>query len=255
MCRELLGDRIDIHGGGNDLIFPHHENEIAQTESLTGKPFARYWVHNGMLQLEGEKMSKSIGNVFSIHNFLEQYDGDVFRMLVLNSGYRSPLMYNIEVVEQSKARLDRMFSALKPARPDAAGAPKAILEALNKQVEVTRENFITAMDDDFNSAGAMGHMFDLVKQINTARDNGAADSELENAQATLRELADVLGLRLQESTVDSSAEPFIDLLVDIRQELRQQKLWALSDKIRDQLAEQGVIIEDSAGDSTWHWSR
>ncbi len=255
MCRELLGDQIDIHGGGNDLIFPHHENEIAQTESLTGKPFARYWVHNGMLQLEGEKMSKSIGNVFSIHNFLERYDGDVFRILVLNSGYRGPLMYNIEVVEQSKARLDRIFSALKPARPDATGAPDTILQALNEQIEVTGENFIAAMDDDFNSAGAMGHLFDLVKQINTARDNGATDGELKHAQMTLRELAGVLGLRLQESIIESSAEPFIELLVDIRQELRQQKLWALSDKIRDQLAEQGVVIEDSAGDSSWHWSR
>lgn len=255
MCRELLGDRIDIHGGGNDLIFPHHENEIAQTESLTGKPFARYWVHNGMLQLEGEKMSKSIGNVFSIQNFLEQYNGDVFRMLVLNSGYRSPLMYNTEVVEQSKARLDRLFSALKPARPDAAGASQAVFQALSEQVEQTGENFIAAMDDDFNSAGAMGYMFDLVKQINTARDNGATSKQLAPAQMALRELADVLGLRLRESTADSSAEPFIGLLVDIRQELRQQKLWALSDKIRDQLAEQGVVIEDSAGDSTWHWSR
>lgn len=256
MSRELLGDQIDIHGGGNDLIFPHHENEIAQTESLTEKPFARYWVHNGMLQLEGEKMSKSLGNVFSITAFLEKYDGDVFRMLVLNSGYRSPLLYTVEVVEQSKARLDRLFSALKPARPDASGASGEVLTALSDQSEATQENFIATMDDDFNTAGAMGHVFDLVKQINTARDNGATDDELQLAQATLRELAGVFGLRLDDSSgSESSAEPFIDLLVEIRQELRQNKLWALSDKIRDELAEQGVIVEDSSGDSAWHWSR
>jgi cysteinyl-tRNA synthetase len=258
MSMAYLGEEIDIHGGGNDLIFPHHENEIAQTESLTGKPFARYWVHNGMLQLDGEKMSKSIGNVFSIAAFLEQYSGDVLRMIVLNSGYRNPLTFTSDVVEQSQARLERFYAALKPAHPNASGADDETRLALSTQLAATGEGFHIAMDDDFNSAGALGYLFELVKRINTARDVGATDEELHAAQTTLRELTGVLGLQLTETTVsraDTSVEPFVQLLVETRQALRQAKQWALADKIRDDLATLGVTIEDSANGSRWLWTR
>jgi cysteinyl-tRNA synthetase len=249
-----LGEQIDIHGGGNDLIFPHHENEIAQTESLTDKPFARYWMHNGMLQLSGEKMSKSVGNLITIEEFLSKHDGDALRMLVLNSSYRNPLTYNDEVVEQTNKALERLRSGLRPAQPASQGAPQNQLAALAQQVEKTEAGFVEAMDDDFNTAGALGHMFELVRTINQARDAGASDAELSAAQTTLLKLGDVLGLRLvAETKTGGQAEPFVDLLLEIRAELRQQKLWALSDLIRDRLVELGVVIEDSRSGSAWHW--
>ncbi len=248
-----LGEQIDIHGGGNDLIFPHHENEIAQSESYTGKPFAKYWVHNGMLQLSGEKMSKSLGNLITIDEFLSRYDADVFRLIVLNSSYRGPLSFNDEIIEQARRGLERLQSGLRPPRPDAEGASDEVRRALAEQMTATREGFVRAMDDDFNTAAALGHLFDLVRAINQARDAGAASSDLSAAQSLLKELAGVLGLRLEAKEKHSPADPFIDLLVEIRTELRGRKLWDLSDRIRDQLKALGVIIEDSKQGSVWRW--
>ena len=249
-----LGEQIDIHGGGNDLIFPHHENEIAQTESLTGKQFARYWVHNGMLQLGGEKMSKSIGNLVTIDAFLSEHDADVFRFVVLNASYRGPLTYTDDVVEQAERGLERLHSALRPALPGAKGALEASLKALDAQCEATRAGFESAMDDDFNSAGAMGNLFDMVRVINQARADGATSAELKPAQDLLSELTGVLGLRLAEPTQESqAADPFIDLLIEVRGEIRKQKLWALSDVIRNRLKELGVVIEDSKEGSSWRY--
>ena len=246
-----LGEQIDIHGGGNDLIFPHHENEIAQTECYTGKPFARYWVHNGMLQLSGEKMSKSLGNLVTIEKFLAEHDADVFRMMVLNSSYRSPLTFNDETIRHAERALERLRSALRPA----TGGKTGVTSRLPIQMEATRRGFTAAMDDDFNTAGALGALFDLVRAINQARDMGLAQSELEPAQRLLLELTGVLGLQLdkQPEPKGGEAAPFIDLLLEIRQELRAQKLWSLSDKIRDRLTEMGVVIEDTREGSTWRW--
>ncbi len=248
-----LGEQIDIHGGGNDLIFPHHENEIAQTESYTGKPFARYWMHNGMLQLGGEKMSKSLGNIISIKEFLSKRDADVMRMLVLNGSYRAPLVFNDETLDAAEKGLERIKSALKPAAPAAPGAAPEALATLEKQTAATREAFVAAMDDDFNTAGALGSLFELVRAINTARDAGATDSQLQPAQAAVRELAGVFGLRLSDKKGAGDTDKFIDLLLEVRAEVRKQKLWALSDMIRDRLKELGVTVEDSKQGSTWHW--
>ena len=249
-----LGEQIDIHGGGNDLIFPHHENEIAQTESLTNKPFARYWVHNGMLQFSGEKMSKSLGNLITIQDFLKAHEGDVLRLMVLNSSYRGPLTYSDEVVTQAERNLERLRLALKPAVPAAEAIPGEVTEALKKQVEATSQGFIESMDDDFNTAGALGNLFDLVRAINQARDGGVDGDSLGQAQAVLRELAGVFGLRLERSAdLGALAAPFIDLLVQVRRELRAQKLWAMSDLVRDRLIELGVVLEDSKNGTTWRW--
>ncbi len=249
-----LGEQIDIHGGGNDLIFPHHENEIAQTESLTGKPFARYWVHNGMLQLSGEKMSKSLGNLITIQEFLANHDPDALRMLVLNSSYRNPLSYSEEIVSQAERALDRLRSAMRPALSEQDTAPEEVKTALSQQIQAARSGFLEAMDDDFNSAGALGHLFDLVRVINQARDAGANEATLKEAQSLLSELTSVLGLRLQRPAVEAEqAGAFVNLLLEVRSELRRQKLWALSDQIRDRLAELGVILEDSKDGTTWHW--
>jgi cysteinyl-tRNA synthetase len=254
MSLRHLGEQIDIHGGGNDLIFPHHENEIAQTECITGKPFARYWIHNGMLQLSGEKMSKSLGNLITIEDFLSKHEADVLRMMVLNSSYRNPLTYNEEIVSQAEKALERLRLALRQA--DAAGtAPAEVVERLGQQVDASRAGFEECMDDDFNSAGALGHLFELVRAINQARDAGVSQGELAPAQDLLRELMLVLGLRPERAQADRSAQaaPFIDLLIEMRRELRQQKLWALADQVRNRLAEMGVILEDSKDGTTWRW--
>ncbi len=253
MNLQELGEQIDIHGGGNDLIFPHHENEIAQTESYTGKQFARYWMHNGMLQLGGEKMSKSLGNIISIKEFLSKRDADVMRMLVLNGSYRAPLMFNEETLDGAEKGLERIKSALKPAPAAAPGAAPEALTTLEKQTAATREAFVAAMDDDFNAAGALGGIFELVRAINFARDASATDAQLQPAQAAIRELAGVFGLRLSEKTGSGDADKFIDLLLEVRAEVRAQKLWALSDLIRDRLKALGVTVEDSKQGSTWHW--
>ncbi len=249
-----LGEQIDIHGGGNDLIFPHHENEIAQTESYTGKPFARYWVHNGMLQLGGEKMSKSLGNIVSIKEFLKKRDADVMRMLVLSGYYRAPLIFNEDTQNAAEKSLERLKSAFRPASVSAKGLSPEAASALANQTETTQQSFTDAMDDDFNTPLAIAALHELVKAINTARDNGATAEQLQPAQATLRELTGVLGLRLQEKQGSGDADKFIDLLVEVRSEVRKQKLWATSDLIRDKLKELGVIIEDSKDGSKWRWS-
>lgn len=283
-----LGQQIDIHGGGNDLIFPHHENEIAQSESLTGKPFAHYWMHNGLMQFSGEKMSRSVGNLVSIKEFLENNDPDVLRMMVLNSSYRHPLTYGPEGVDAAARGLERLRSGTRPALPGAAGAPKADVAALSKLAGEARTGFIAAMDDDFNTAAGLGLLFELVRQINQAREVGATDTQLQDAQSALRELSEVLGLRLvkQGKEVDpaifrgivadlrakllaekigdihlavdeiapkADTPQLIDSLVQARDTLRARKLWGLSDQIRNQLAAQGVLVEDSAGGSSWRW--
>ena len=249
-----LGEEIDIHGGGNDLIFPHHENEIAQTESLTGKQFARYWVHNGMLQLSGEKMSKSLGNLVSIDDFLAKHKADSLRFLILNSGYRNPLSYSDEIVEQADRAIERLQSGLRPAESASVGASTQDLEDLQKQMVATRAGFEQSMDDDFNSAGALGYLFELVRVINQARAEGATAAQLAPAQDLLKELTGVLGLRLENPRAgDQAIEPFIQLLIDLRLELRAQKLYQLSDLIRNRLLDMGVILEDGKGGTSWRF--
>jgi cysteinyl-tRNA synthetase len=251
MSLHHLGEEIDIHGGGNDLVFPHHENEIAQSESLTGKRFARYWVHNGMMQLGGEAMSKSTGNVFTIEEFLSHYEADVLRMLILNSSYRNPLTFNDEVLQHAKRGLARMRGALRGANP-AAKRPKETEEALMAKLEDTKAAFEDSMDDDFNTAGALSVLFDLVRSINQARDDGAGEEALSKAQDLLCELAGVLGLRLHVDRQEArEAAPFIELLIDVRNELRDAKQWALADLIRDRLGELGVVLEDLKDGTIW----
>jgi cysteinyl-tRNA synthetase len=254
MNLDILGEQIDIHGGGNDLIFPHHENEIAQSESYTGKQFARYWLHNGMLQLAGEKMSKSLGNLVTIEEFLSKHEADALRMMVLNGSYRAPLSFSEGIIEQAERGLDRLHAALKPALTDARGAPPETRLWLDKQAETTQQTFVEAMDDDFNTAGSQAALFELVRTINTARDNGATGTELKPAQDTLRALTGVLGLRLAEKKGAGEADKFVDLMVEIRTEMRKQKIWAMSDLIRDRLKELGVGIEDNKDGTSWRWS-
>ncbi|HDN05351.1 MAG TPA: cysteine--tRNA ligase [Chloroflexi bacterium] len=251
MSHTCLGEQIDIHGGGNDLIFPHHENEIAQTEAMFGKQFATYWMHNGMMQLSGAKMSKSVGNLVTIDSFLEKHEAAALRMMILNSSYRSPLTFNEETIEHAQKALKRLRSALRPALPKDGWGSAAKLE---DQSVKAKESFLAAMDDDFNTANTMGHLFDFVKTINQARDEGADQESLAKAQALLNELVGVLGLDLSVPEVQGGeAEAFIDLLIEIRKKLREEKLWELSDLVRDKLEELNVSLEDTAQGTTWHW--
>ncbi len=248
-----LGPQIDIHGGGNDLIFPHHENELAQSESFTGQPFARYWMHNGMLQPGGEKMSKSLGNLVTIEEFLAEHEADVLRLIILGSHYRGPLTFTDEVVSQGERALERLRSALRPSQGQTVDGAAAA--ELTTQAARARERFEAAMDDDFNTAGALAALFDLVRAINSARDAGVGGEPFAAAQETLRELAGVLGLRLTERSARAGQEaaPFIDLLVAVRARLRQAKQWQLADFIRDELAARGVALEDSPQGTTWRF--
>ena len=253
MCLHHLGETIDIHGGGNDLIFPHHENEIAQSESLTGKPFARYWIHNGMLQLSGEKMSKSLGNLVTIDDFLQQHTADALRMLIFTGHYRKPAAYTTESIGAAERSIARLRGGLRPARGTVSVGEEA--DSLREATESSRAGFRQAMDDDLNTSSALAHLFDLVRAINTARAAGVSGPFFQAAQETLRELAGVLGLSLMDAGEAEgsalAAKAFIDLLVSVRTELRQEKQWALADKVRDGLAALSVHLEDSPEGTTW----
>ncbi len=249
-----LGEQIDIHGGGRDLIFPHHENEIAQSECYTGKqPFVRYWVHNGMLLVRGEKMSKSLGNFITVDDFLTQHEPDLLRMLLLQAHYRSPINYDTPRLEQAQRALERLRGAMRPAYPEARGAAEAVLQALEAQRQATVQGFEAAMDDDFNTAVALGHLFDLVRAINQARDAGATQEQLAAAQATLRSLAEeVFGLHLTPTDGrHGDIAPLVELLLEVRSELRKARQFALADRIRDRLAELGIQVEDTPHGSVW----
>jgi len=252
MSMHHLGEQIDIHGGGNDLIFPHHENEIAQTESATGRPFACFWIHNGMMQLAGEKMSKSLGNLVTIEDFLAEHEGDVLRIMVLNSSYRNPLTFGEEIIAQAEKALERLRLALRPVSGAAIHEGEAV-DNLHAQIDASRKGFIECMEDDINTAGALGYLFDLVRAINQAKDAGVAGEIVAAGQSVLGELMAVLGLHPERSEKGSQAAPFIGLLIDLRAALRQQKLWALADKIRADLSELGVLLEDTKESTTWRW--
>ena len=255
MCLHHLGETIDIHGGGNDLIFPHHENEIAQSESLTGKPFSRYWMHNGMLQLSGEKMSKSLGNLITIDEFLADHSADALRMLIFTGHYRKPVAFNNDSLASAERALERLLTGLRPAKGNKSTGADA--DTLREATENARAAFIASMDDDFNTSGGMAAMFELVRAINTARDRGVTGPFFEAAQRTLRELGGILGMKMEgaraEGGLDVAAAPFIDLLVEVRGDLRTAKQWAAADKIRNQLNGLGIVIEDTATGAEWRY--
>lgn len=250
MCSHHLDGQVDIHGGGTDLIFPHHENEIAQSEAFLGvAPFARYWLHNGMLQLGGDKMSKSIGNVIRSRDLIEGNKTQAFRLMVLQSHYRAPLTFTDESLDAASRGLERLQTAAKPvdAQRDT-GTPSDLVQFAQQ----ASAEFHTAMDDDFNSPAAIATLFDLARQINRARDAGAPAEEIETGRTMLLSLAGILGFDLAADTSSTGdAAPFIDLLVEIRDRLRAEKQWALSDLIRDRLTEKGISIADGASGSTW----
>ncbi len=249
-----LGEQLDIHGGGQDLIFPHHENEIAQSEAYTGKaPYVKYWLHNGLLMVGDSKMAKSEGNFVTIDDFLREHEADVLRMMVLQSHYRRPLVFSDATVHQARAALERLRSAMRPAFPQAQGLDSPQAHVLREHAVRARAAFQEAMDDDFNTAEALAALFTLVRHINQARDAGATDEQLQPAQMTLLELGEVFGLTLVKEGPAHDVAPFIELLLEVRQRLRQEKRWDLSDFIRDQLAQLGIQLEDTPQGTLWRW--
>ncbi|MFO8101268.1 MAG: cysteine--tRNA ligase [Dehalococcoidia bacterium] len=245
MSQKYLGDTLDIHGGGQDLIFPHHENEIAQSEAFTGViPFVKYWMHNGLLQMDQEKMSKSLGNLITVKELRRQVSADALRLFMLSSHYRSPLSYTDEGLEAMERGADRLT---RTAQLEENEEGETSIDA-----NPYWQRFIEAMDDDFNSAQAVAALFDLAREVNRGWEEGAKIGEAQNA---LRELAGVLGLKLEEVRREFSAGPFVDLLVDIRNQLRAERKFELADMIRDRLAELGIALEDSAQGTRWRQER
>jgi cysteinyl-tRNA synthetase len=257
MCLHHLGETVDIHGGGNDLIFPHHENEIAQSESYNGKTFARYWMHNGMLQLAGEKMSKSLGNLVKIDEFLKMHSPDAFRLLIFTGHYRKPVVFNDETVQTAERNLSRLRGALRPATGNISTGEA--VDTLREATENARVAFETSLDDDFNTAGGIAALFELSRAINSARTASVSGPFFDAAQHTLRELGGVLGLTLEapasEAASDVAARPFIDLLVTVRGDLRAAKQWALADKIRNELKALNILIEDTPEGAKWRFEQ
>ncbi len=241
MAIKYLGSSIDIHGGGRDLIFPHHENEIAQSESFTDEvPFSRFWMHNGMLRLGEDKMSKSIGNIVTVGEALSSYSPDALRLFFLSSHYRAPLLYTEANVAGQERALERLKNAVRPASAASVGS--------TIDASPAKAQFVEAMDDDFNTPRALAAMFDLAREINRGKDEGA---DVLGAQDTLRELSGVLGISLDGTAETSGAGPFVQMLVNVRTELRAARQFDIADSIRDRLSELGVTIEDTPEGTEW----
>lgn len=252
MSTKYLGQTIDIHAGGQDLIFPHHENEIAQSEGASGKPFARYWLHNGFINIENEKMSKSLGNFFTVRDISRDYDLEIIRFFMLSAHYRNPINFSREMLEQAKNGLTRLYNAKRDLEHIAENADR---EDMNKEerekaeeLEGYRKRFNEAMEDDLNTADALSVIFELVRDINAYIKQGTSAGFAKWALGFLMEFADVLGLlSKQQGRLDQEIE---DLVAE-RERARKRKDWALADKIRDDLKERGIIIEDTPQGVKW----
>ena len=250
MSTKILGNHFDIHGGGHDLQFPHHENEIAQSEACTGEHFANYWMHNGFIRIDEEKMSKSLGNFFTIKEVLEKYKAEEIRYFMLTSQYRSPLNYSTDQLDAAGASLDRLYTALR-----------GITLGTAPQGSDYQKRFIEAMDDDFNTPEALAVLFDLAHDVNRA-----SDKEAENLGALLQQLANQLGLmeggedaieawfKGGNNSADGLDDDAIEALIQQRIEAKANKDWASADKIRDELQTQGITLEDKGTETIWRRS-
>ncbi len=258
MSNDLLGDTVDIHTGGIDLIFPHHENEIAQTEAATGKPFVRYWLHNEYILINAEKMSKSLGNFMTARAARQKFPPLAIRMFMLSAHYRSPINFAPEGLEQAVSAVERLRNCwgdlqfAKANRPASAGTGGALVEAMNK----AREDFIAAMDDDFNTAAAIGVIFDAVTEVNKyLKENETVDpAALDAAEKYFTDMDEVMGIfgieqEKKDESGDEAAE--VERLIEERALARKSKDWARSDAIRDELAARGIILEDTAQGTKW----
>ena len=254
MSRKYLGDSIDIHAGGEDLIFPHHENEIAQSEAANGKEFSRYWLHNAFLNIDNRKMSKSLGNFKTVRDISETYDLQVLRFFMLSAHYRSPLNFSAPLMEAAKTSLGRITTCASNLRYAIANAAEEAMtqeeEAVAEGAKAFSKQFDAAMDDDFNTADAITAIFDLVKYINTKTTEKSSAPLLKALLAQLTELCDICGLLLEEE--DDSLDAKVEALIEERQIARKNKDFARADAIRDELLSQGIVLEDTREGVKWH---
>jgi len=250
MCLKYLGETIDIHGGGNDLIFPHHENEILQSESVTGKPLAKYWLHNGMLQVNDAKMAKSLKNFFTVKDIAEKYKTQEIRFYLLNTHYRGPLNYSEDAFNEAASSLKRIqnaYTELKEYALTATGSYDAADLA-----EKTRNGFIEQMDDDFNTRGAIAAIFDAAREANRLMDHETLSKRgAENLIALFDELDTILGIMPQTEKRVDRLDDVMQIIIEVRKELRKRKAYDLADQIRNQLAEKGIVLEDAAEGVRW----
>ena len=253
MSKKYLGESIDIHAGGEDLIFPHHENEIAQSEAANDKPFAKYWMHNAFLNIDNRKMSKSLGNFFTVREISEKYDLQVLRLFMLSAQYRSPLNFSADLMEASKNSLERIRTAAEHQADCLKEAKEGEMTAEEKQnqaaVEELVQKFETAMDDDFNTADAISAIFEIVRLSNSTISEASTKAYVSYVKETMDKLCDVLGIitEKKEEILDSEVED----LIAKRQQARKDKNFALADEIRGQLLDMGIILEDTREGVKW----
>ena len=253
MVRRYLGKTIDIHCGGQDLIFPHHENEIAQSECCNSTPFARYWMHNGFINVDNQKMSKSLHNFFTVREVAEKYGYEPIRYLMVSSHYRMPINYSIEIISQCQGALNRLYNCrdnlrflLQNAAVEENEGDRTVLASF----DVHRDHFVSAMEDDLNTADAVSALFDLVRDINGSVAGSPSRFLVEGCLQRLMELADVLGLLYQEKDNDLDSE--IEALIEKRTQARKNRDWATADAIRDELKARHVVLEDTPQGVKWH---
>lgn len=250
MSKKYLGDQIDIHAGGEDLIFPHHENEIAQSEAANGKEFARYWMHNGFLNIDNKKMSKSLGNFFTVREISEKYDLQVLRFFMLSAHYRSPLNFSADLMESSKNGLERILTAVDKLRDlEASAKPGDFREEDKAAVDGLVSKFEAAMDDDFNTADAISAIFELVKLSNSTADENSPKEYAVYLKETIDKLCSVLGIITEKEAEILDEE--IEAMIEARQQARKDKNFGLADEIRGKLLEKGIVLEDTREGVKW----
>ena len=251
MIRRTLGEQIDIHGGGADLLFPHHENELAQAEAATERqPFVSYWTHTGLVLTDGEKMAHSLGNFTTTADVLTDVPPDVLRLYLLSVHYRSTLQFSSAAIEQTRAGYERLLAVAR-AQGGADVSRETSAAELHSEAATARQAFEAAMDDDFNAPRAIGALFDFGRAINRLAP-GCSAADVERAQGALTRLLSVLGIELREpDTASDDATPFIELLVQLRRQLREARQWELADRIRDDLGALDVVVEDKPDGTVW----
>ena len=253
MSKKYLGEQIDIHGGGEDLVFPHHENEIAQSEAVSGKKFAKYWMHNAFLNIDNVKMSKSLGNFKTVRQISEQYDLQILRLFMLSAHYRSPLNFSAEMMESAKASLERILTCMERLKDLAGKAQERELNAAEeetlKSLETLVQKFESSMEDDFNTADALSAVFEMVKLANVSVTEESAKELVSRVDETLRKLLDVLGILPERKKETLDAE--VEALIAERQAARKARNFARADEIRNQLTEMGILLEDTREGVKW----
>lgn len=253
MSKKYLGEQIDIHAGGEDLVFPHHENEIAQSEAANGKEFAKYWLHNAFLNIDNRKMSKSLGNFFTVREISEKYDLQVLRFFMLSAHYRSPLNFSSDLMEAAKSGLDRIITATDNLKFLADNAKTETLTDIEDDALTKTQNYVAAfekaMDDDFNTADAIAAIFDLVKYANTTANGDSSKAYVTALYELIVKLADVLGIVVEKKEELLDAD--IEALIQERQAARKERNFARADEIRDELLAKGIILEDTREGVKW----